>query len=223
MAAQRQALRAAFGPEAAPQHRGVVQRMVVAAAPASTIDRIIAADVAFQLGRAGGSAVALQDIDKQKAGTYSVADSEWIVVCGHGNTSAIDGVAPEDMSGYLKKVTNHAKAGGVYLSACNSATIDDKGTSFLKRFQADFSGGGQGPQPHVGGATGYKINDFDEVSGEQQVAVPTQHGGQAVGLQDSNCRDSGSCRDSRDSGSGLVFCLPRCHTATRLPARLMVV
>lgn len=219
MAAQRQALRAAFGPEAAPQHRGVVQRMVVAAAPASTIDRIIAADVAFQLGRAGGSAVALQDIDKQKAGTYSVADSEWIVVCGHGNTSAIDGVAPEDMSGYLKKVTNHAKAGGVYLSACNSATIDDKGTSFLKRFQADFSGGGQGPQPHVGGATGYKINDFDEVSGEQQ-QYPRSTAARRWGCRTATAGIRGHCRDS---GSGLVFCLPRCHTATRLPARLMVV
>lgn len=165
--------------------------MVVAAAPVATIDRIIAADLAFQHQRAGGEALSLESIDRDTPGTHSISSSEWIVVCGHGDTSAIDGVKPEQMSTCLKRVANHANAGGVYLSACNSATLETGGSSYLKRFHNAFTDGSQAPGPHVVGATGYKINDFDEVSGEQQVAVPVARGGKAGELQDKNWLASG--------------------------------
>lgn len=196
MQAQHDAIDTMFAPV---QRTGVMQRMVVAATPVSEIDRIIAADVAFQSRRAGGVTVDLRALDAEEVGTYSIASSEWMVVCGHGDTSGIDRVGPAALSRSLKRVTNHQSAGGVYLSACNSASLDSQGSSFLKRFHADFAGRRTGPEPRIVGATGYKINDFDAVSGEEQVAVPTTEEAAAGNLQHKNWSASGIGGDIRDS------------------------
>ena len=179
------------GPALRSQNDAAIQRMVVATASVDAIDRIIAADIAFQSRRAGGETLSLSDIEASETGTHAIGGEEWFVICGHGDPTSMDGVPPGRLSAGLKRVTNYEKTGGVYLSACNTATPGDTGKSFSGNFREQFLGGRKGPEPHIIGATGYKINDFESVSGEEQVAVPTAAGDQAGALQDQHWTASG--------------------------------
>lgn len=159
-----------------------IQRMVIATAPVDLIDRIIAADIAFQESRAGGLVLTIKQIEKGVDKQFSINTGEWIIICGHGNGANIDGINSKTLSSHLMKIGNISKAGGIYLSACQTASRENP---YIKQLNTHGISG----MPIIG-ADGFKINDFDETSGEQQVAVKTDKEGVATKLQNKAWRKS---------------------------------
>lgn len=137
----------------------LLQRMVIVGMEEGEVDKVIAADIAFQHSKVGGRIIKLSDLDKAKPGEIQINEGEGVVITAHGTPGMVGIYQGTQIRALLDKITNIKMAKFIFISSCDSATGNESTQSVVDSV-------GEGMPSPVYGSPGIAINDYSQITGD---------------------------------------------------------
>lgn len=135
-----------------------LQRMIIVGMEESQVDRVIAADIAFQYEKVRGEIIKLSDLELATQDQYKIEPAEKVVITAHGEPGMIDKYPAATINELLHKIKNIEQAAFIFISSCDSATSDARTPSVVNTINL-------GPV-NVYGSPGLAINDYSQITGD---------------------------------------------------------